>query len=201
MRGSCLDNKRLTIVFLLACLFLLAFPVVAYVWTSRHLWYPIVERATHSLWFPFVPPFFGVLAAFLLERCVSSVRDCRTKKVLLRRLHLELRQARDRLSKLLGHTVPMTSWKLAIYSGRALLLPHETLDKISSLYFDLENYDYEIKLVRGFSESARASVGSPDHEAKQKLAEVRWDQAVQMQKSLIDAIDLLLKEDFWPKDT
>jgi len=151
-------------------------------------------------WTSFLPPFFGVIAAFLLQWVVSYIKDKRTIKSLLRRLHAELTQARDRLSKARGHTAPMASWKLAINSGRALLLPHKVLDKIYNIYFALENYDYEIKLVRGFSESARSSRGSPDQSAKSVLASVRWNQAEEMQKSLVAAIDSLLKEDFWPKD-
>jgi hypothetical protein len=122
------------------------------------------------------------------------------RTALLKALRVELQQAKERLSRLVGHTVPTDSWKLAIYSGRALLLKYEIFDKIGKMYFELENYDYEIKLVRGFSEDARKSVGMPDHMAKETLAGVRWEQAVKMQKSLVEAIDRLLERDFWPKD-
>jgi hypothetical protein len=120
------------------------------------------------------------------------------RTALLKALRVELQQAKERLSKLVGHTVPTDSWKLAIYSGRALLLKHEIFDKIGKIYFELENYDYEIKLVRGFSEDARKSVGMPDQAARETLAGVRWEYAVKMQKSLIEAIDRLLERDFWP---
>jgi hypothetical protein len=150
-------------------------------------------------WTSFLPPFFGVVAAFLLQWTASYLNNMRTKKALLIRLRIELKMARDRLSEGVGHTVPMASWKLAVNSGRAMLLPHKMLDKIHGIYFALENYDYEIKLMRGFSENARSSEGSPDHEAKQKLAQHRWNQAVNMQKNMVKAIDALLNEDFWPK--
>jgi hypothetical protein len=40
----------------------------------------------------------------------------------------------------------------------------------------------------------------PDQMAKETLAGVRWEQAVKMQKSLVEAIDRLLEREFWPKD-
>jgi hypothetical protein len=90
---------------------------------------------------------------------------------------------------------------MAVNSGKGLFLKPRILDRISETYFDLENYQYEIKLVRRFSESARASIGSPTHAAKQKLAEVRWNQAVQMQKNVMAAVDALLNEDFWAEES
>lgn len=152
-------------------------------------------------WTSFLPPFFGVIAAFIMQWFANYLNSRRMKKALLIRLRAELKLAKDRLSENVGHTVPMASWKLAINSGRAMLLPHGVLDKINDIYFALENYDYEIKLVRGFSESARSSEGAPDHTAKSRLASVRWKQAVKMQEDMASAIDSLLKEDFWPKES
>ena len=168
---------------------------------SVDVWYPVwADRIVKSTWFPFLPTFLGVLAAFLLRWLADRLAGHRARTALLKALRVELQQARERLSKLVGHTVPTDSWKLAIHSGRALLLKHEVLDKIGKMYFELENYDYEIKLMRGFSEDARKSVGMPDQAAKQALAGVRWEQAVKMQKGLIEAIDRLFEQDFWPKD-
>jgi hypothetical protein len=93
----------------------------------------------------------------------------------------------------------MDSWRLAIHSGRALLLDHEILSRISKMYFAMDNYTYEIKLVRQFSEQARQAVGE-EQQAKTSLASIRWNQSVEMQKNLAKAIDDLLKEDFWTPD-
>jgi hypothetical protein len=112
----------------------------------------------------------------------------------------ELNHSKQRLDELQGKTVPMDNWKLVIHSGRGLLFDHEVLLKIGRMYFALDNYAYEIKLVRQFSEQARQAIGTGDAQAKQELAAVRWQQAVEMQKNLSKAIEELLKEDFWPRD-
>jgi hypothetical protein len=147
----------------------------------------------------FLPPFFGVLSAFGLNYLYSWAKDLRTKGTLLKGIRAELEQARDRLRELQGKTVPMDSWRLAIHSGRALLLDHEILSRISKMYFAMDNYTYEIKLVRQFSEQARQAVGE-EQQAKTSLASIRWNQSVEMQKNLAKAIDDLLKEDFWTPD-
>jgi hypothetical protein len=181
--------------------FAVVFTLCVFAFLSVDMWYPVwFHRVVESTWFPFLPTFFGVLAAFLFRWLADRLADYRARTALLKALRVELRQARERLSELVGHTVPTDSWKLAIYSGRALLLKHEVFDEMGKMYFALENYDYEIKLVRGFSEDARKSVGMSDQAAKEALAGARWEQAVKMQKSLIEAIDRLLERDFWPKD-
>lgn len=191
---------RLTVALYVVIGFAVVLILCAFAFLYVDVWYPVwVHRVVESTWFPFLPTFLGVLAAFLFRWLADRLGDYRARTALLKALRVELQQARERLGKLVGHTVPTDSWKLAIHSGRALLLKHEVLDKIGKVYFALENYDYEIKLVRGFSEDARKSVGMPDQAAKEALAGVRWEQAVEMQKSLIKTIDGLLEQGFWPK--
>ena len=147
----------------------------------------------------FLPPFFGVLSAFGLNYLYSWIKDSGTKRALLRALKAELEQARDRLREEQGKSVPMDNWQLAVHSGRALLLKHEVFSRIGKMYFAVDNYTYEIKLVRQFSERARQAVGEEQH-AKQALASARWNQSVNMQRDLSKAIDDLLKESFWIQD-
>jgi hypothetical protein len=147
-------------------------------------------------WTSFLPPFFGVIAAFVLQWFASYLNNRRTREALLVQLHAELKLARSRLLESIGHTVPMASWSLAINSGRAMLLPQIVLDKINLCDSWLEYYDSEIRLVR----QGASSSGAPDHEAKSRRASIRWKQAVKMQKHMIETIDSLFEEDFWPKE-
>jgi len=149
----------------------------------------------------FTPALLGVLTGFILQWAASRHANACTRREIVHGLYVELKQSRTRLSKLVGHTVPTARWEMAVNSGKGLLLKPKILDRISETYFALENYQYEIKLVRRFSESARASIGSRTHAAKAKLAEVRWQQAVEMQKNMVAELDALLKEDFWPDDS
>jgi len=148
-------------------------------------------------WTSFLPPFFGVIAAFTLQWFASYLNNRRTRKTLLIQLHAELKLARDRLSESVGHTLSIASWRLAINSGRAMLLPLVVLDKINLCYSWLEYYDSEIRLVR----QGASSSGAPDHEGKSRRASVRWKQAAKMEKHMIETIDSLFEEAFWPKES
>jgi len=148
----------------------------------------------------FLPPFLGVLAAFGLERLWSYVGNCRARADLLRSLKSELEYAKDRLDELQGKRVQRDTWVSGTYSGRTMLLRHEVRSQIGRAYFALDNYSYEIELMRQFSEQARQAIGAPDQDAKARLAAVRWEQAVEMQKSMSAAIETLLKQDFWVQD-
>jgi hypothetical protein len=148
----------------------------------------------------FLPPFFGVLAAFGLERLWTCIGNRNARGDLLKGLKEELEQTKTRLDELQGKLVPRDNWISAINSGRAMLLKYEIRSRISNVYFALDTYNYEIRLVRQFNEQARQAVGAPDQDAKAKLAAVRWKQAVEMQKNHSLAVEALLKEDFWIQD-
>jgi hypothetical protein len=148
----------------------------------------------------FLPSFLGVLAAFGLEHLWSYAGDRRARADLLRGIKDELEQGKERLDELQGKLVPRDSWESAINSGQAMLLKHEVRSQIRRLYFAIDNYNYEIKLVRQLKEQARQAIGAPDEDAKARLGSVRWRQSVETQKSLSAAIETLLKQDFWAQD-
>jgi hypothetical protein len=119
---------------------------------------------------------------------------------MLRGLKLELEQGRDRLNEIQGKLVQRYNWDSATMSGRAMLLNSNDRSKLSQLYFALDNYNYEAKLQRQFSEQARQAASEAEAKVKSELARVRWSQLVEMQKNLVLSITNILKEDFWRTD-
>lgn len=97
----------------------------------------------------FIPgeAFFGVLAAFLLERAYNRHRDGENRKKLMENLRNELETGVNLLVGK-GNLLPTANWNSTISSGDVKLLIFSERSKLSSIYFQIENHNYEAKRVR-----------------------------------------------------
>jgi len=97
--------------------------------------------------FVIIGPFFGVLSAFALERAYSWYRDRQNRKKLNEILKIEL----ERCMKLLtgkGNLLPTKMWESIVTSGDVKVLPFNERTQLFTIYFEIENHNYEAKRVR-----------------------------------------------------
>ena len=102
----------------------------------------------------FVGPFLGVLGAFALERSYTWYKDRRNR----RRLKESLKNELERCTNLLtgeGNLIPTMMWNSMVTSGDVQLLSFDERTRLASLYFEIDNYNYEAKRVRDSSVIAR----------------------------------------------
>jgi len=98
-------------------------------------------------WDSFLPPFFGVLAAFLIQRAWASLENGSSKKKLLKDIKKELKSCSDGLVGQ-GNLVPTDLWKSAVSSGSLKLIPHDCKFELASIYFRIDCHNYEAEKVR-----------------------------------------------------
>ncbi len=98
-------------------------------------------------WLSFLPPFFGVLVAFLIQRAWTSLENRSSKKKLLNDIKKELASCSDLLVGK-GNLVPTDLWKSAVSSGSLKLIPHDRKFDLASIYFRIECHNYEAEKVR-----------------------------------------------------
>jgi|WetSurMetagenome_2_1015567.scaffolds.fasta_scaffold288576_2 hypothetical protein len=94
-----------------------------------------------------VGPLVGILIAFGLERSYSGNKDRKHRKELKINLREELKKCQELLSGI-GNLLPIAMWNSAISSGDIGLLSFTDRTKLSSLYFEIDNYNYEAKRLR-----------------------------------------------------
>jgi len=95
----------------------------------------------------FIEPFFGVLAAFGLNRLWDWFKDRRNKKKLKQNLRNELVSCISQL-KGKGMLLPTIMWDSTVTSGDVKLLTFDERTRLSSVYFEIGNHNYEAKRVR-----------------------------------------------------
>ena len=89
----------------------------------------------------------GILIGFGLDRLYSFCQDRKNRGKLKENLRNEL----DSCQSLLvgkGNLLPTVMWNSAISSGDISLLSFSDRTKLSSLYFEIDNFNYEAKRVR-----------------------------------------------------
>lgn len=109
---------------------------------------------------PFLPPFFGVLTAFLVERLWHRYSNRKERQKLLQDLKKEL----ESCSKLLvgeGNLCPRDMWLSGVSSGLVRLIPTEPRNELASLYFKIESHNYEAEKVRDVSILSASDKGKP----------------------------------------
>jgi hypothetical protein len=95
----------------------------------------------------FIGPLAGILIAFGLERSYSGYKDRKHRRELKVNLKGELKKCQELLSGI-GNLLPTAMWNSAISSGDIGLLSFTDRTKLSSLYFEIDNYNYEAKRLR-----------------------------------------------------
>jgi len=94
-----------------------------------------------------IGPFFGVLGAFVLERLYSWYRDSQNEKKLKESLRSELEKCLALLTGK-GNLLPVMMWNSTVTSGDVKLLSYDERTRLSGVYFEIENHNYEAKRVR-----------------------------------------------------
>lgn len=140
--------------------------------------------------------FFGVFLAFMLDRGIEWAKNRRAKNDLLRDLHTELEESRDKASGQANLHFP-DIWKSAISSGQIRLLDSEQVRKLAKVYRGIQAAEYEAKWVRQAKEDLLTGEGH----LKTRL-ERRWkfysEGQVNRERILRQEIVEVLKEKWWP---
>ena len=84
----------------------------------------------------------GILIGFGLDRTYTGYKDRKHKQELKINLKEELKNCQDLLTSQ-GNLLPTVMWNSAISSGDIGLLSFADRTKLSSLYFEMDNYNYE----------------------------------------------------------
>jgi len=143
--------------------------VIAFVLILILLYFPpSTWKGNNTVWqlsLSFLPPFLGVLGAFLIQRLWQRHQDGKDRQKFLQDVKKEL----ESCSKMLigeGNLCPIDMWKSGISSGLLRLIPSETRNELSSIYFRLECHNYEAEKVRDVSILAVADKGKPQASVK-----------------------------------
>ena len=92
----------------------------------------------------------GILIGFGLDRTYTGYKDRKHKQELKVNLKEELTKCQVLLTGK-GNLLPIAMWNSAISSGEIGLLSFTDRTKLSSLYFEIDNYNYEAKRLRDVS--------------------------------------------------
>jgi len=147
-------------------------------------------------WVPqLIVTFLGVFLAFTLDRLIDWHKRKQNKSDLLRDLHDELEESRDKLTGKANLHFP-DIWKSAISSGQIRLLTSEQVRKLARVYRGIQATEYDAKWVK----QAREDYLTCDYSVRAKLEE-RWIQYSDLQRKreneLRERIKELLKEKWW----
>jgi hypothetical protein len=89
----------------------------------------------------------GILIGFSLDRLYSAYTDGKNRSKLKENFLNELNSCQLLLTGK-GNLLPTVMWNSAISSGDLGLLSFTDRTKLSSLYFEIDNFNYEAKRVR-----------------------------------------------------
>jgi len=147
----------------------------------------------------FIEPFLGVLAAFGWGRLWDWIKDSRNKGKLKENLRNELEKCMNLLTGE-GKLLPTMMWNSTVTSSDVKLLSFDERTNLSSVYFDIENHNYEAKTVR--DSAVIAQTGSRDSTRGGKKASIwHWERLskalIEDEKVLKQQISGLLKEPWW----
>ncbi|MDH5732478.1 MAG: hypothetical protein OEY88_01665 [Candidatus Bathyarchaeota archaeon] len=147
----------------------------------------------------FIEPFLGVLAAFGLGRLWDWIKDRRNKGKLKENLRNELEKCMNLLTGE-GKLLPTMMWNSTVTSGDVKLLSFDERTNLSSVYFDIENHNYEAKRVRDSAVIAQTGPRDSTRDGK-KAAIWHWERLskalIENEKVLKQQISELLKESWW----
>ena len=94
-----------------------------------------------------IGPLAGILIGFGLDRTYTGYKDRKHRQELKVNLREELKKCQEFLTGK-GNLLPTAMWNSAISSGDIGLLSFADRTKLSSLYFEIDNFNYEAKRVR-----------------------------------------------------
>jgi hypothetical protein len=164
-------------------------------------------------WESFLPPFFGVLAAFLIQRVWSWFEDRGSRKKLLKGIKQELESCSEKLIGE-GNLLPTDIWKSGVSSGSLKLIPHDLKTEFAKIYFRIECHNFEAEKVREVSILAATTQKKPkavidaELQGRKVKVETPWTYAEMLhhelsvrlrkwEEGLKRDIDKLLKQNIW----
>jgi hypothetical protein len=100
----------------------------------------------------------GILIGFGLDRTYTGYKDRKHRRELKINLKEELTKCQELLTGK-GNLLPTVMWNSAISSGDIGLLSFADRTKIASLYFQIDNHNYEAKRVRDSAVVAQTGSG------------------------------------------
>jgi len=164
-------------------------------------------------WESFLPPFFGVLAAFALQWVGKRYERSKDRQQFLQEIRREFKSCSELLTGA-AQLLPTDMWESGKASGLLNLLSHEAKTKLATAYFAIGSHNYESVKLREVSILAATTKEKPkaeielDFPDKKVTMETPWTPAellhqgltirlVDTEKGLKKHIDDLLKEDIW----
>lgn len=136
---------------------------------------------------------------FLFERAYEGYKDEKNRKKLKDNIKKELESSFTLLG-VKSNLLPTIMWNSAISTGDIKLMSFEERTVVSSTYFDIENYNYEVKRARDIA--IIADIRNPDNIMRRRTeAQEYWlnlsSDLSRNQKMLREKINKLLKEPLW----
>jgi hypothetical protein len=165
-------------------------------------------------WESFLPPFFGVLAAFALQWLAKRYDKRKDRQKFLGEVKKELEDC-SRLLTGEGNLMPIDMWEAGKASGFLSLVKRETKFTLAPIYFRIQCHNYESEKVRDvgiLAETTKAekpkaefTIDKPDKEIVVHLPctypELLWQSlSVRLKKDeekLRKDIEDLLKQNVW----
>jgi len=148
-----------------------------------------------------IGPFLGVIGGLAAQRLYDWIKDEGNKRKLKENLKNELEKCIELLTGQ-GNLLPIMMWNSTVTSGDVKLLSFDERNKLSRIYFEIANHNYEAKRVRDSAVEAKTGSRSVIVGGR-TLAEAYWDQmskALIKEESILKAkVSVILKDDLWNK--
>lgn len=119
-------------------------------------------------WLSLIPPFFGVLLAFAVERLWKKIEDRFSRSRFLQGVKKELESCSEKLVGK-GHLLPTNLWESGKATGLINLLSYKLKVELSTIYFKIQCHNYEAEKVRQVSILATTTQEKPKAEIEAEL--------------------------------
>jgi hypothetical protein len=141
----------------------------------------------------------GIVIGFGLERSYAGFKARRHRRELKENLETELKNCQLLLTGQ-GNLLPTIMWNSTITSGDIGLLSFADRTKIASIYFQIDNHNYEAKRVRDSAVVAQTGSSSSKQNGM-TVAQAYWvtlsNSLVKEEESLKEKITGILKDQTW----
>jgi hypothetical protein len=141
----------------------------------------------------------GILIGFGLDRTYTGYKDRKHKQELKVNLKEELKNCQLLLTGQ-GNLLPTIIWNSTITSGDIVLLSFANRTKLASIYFEVDNHNYEAKRVRDIAATVNSFyghvAGGPNTTATEYWSTLSSDLKT-TEISLKQKISNLLQDSMW----
>ncbi len=153
-------------------------------------------------WESFLPPFFGVIAAFAVQWLGKKYDRRKDRRKFLLEIKEELESCYD-LLKGHGNRVPIDMWESGKAVGILSLIRHEIKIQLAEVYFKIQCHNYEAEKVREVSIIAETTKPKSDEPwprfftDAERLHRALSGRLSESEMALREDIDKLLKQNIW----